>query len=602
MPDAPVDARSERRARTLSWVCLAVSLALVAAMTLPGLTWGLPSEVRNEITFGKDRDAWRAPDIPADERENPWEARPNFLQGGRDHAAEAGRSAFNPIRSYHPDEYVIFKSLSGMRPGELRLFHGFFGWPALQFYVVGFALKVCSWFRLVKLVPDMGFYFQNPDAMARMYVIGRLVTLVMALGCVAAVWRTAQRLFGQAGAVSAALLAAATPLFIVNAHYMTADVPMLFWISLALLASTHILQGGGRRWYLWAGVFLGLAAGTRYQGALAACVIFSAHLFREWRAEEEEGASRIIRLFGSRNLWLAAGISAVVFLLTNPYILLRTGQFRQELLGEFRGSGSPLLFVKNILLIAYCGLGPLLIAATLGAVWMALFRRRREIGFVVLGLGPPALLLAATNPAMARYMLPVIWLPTLATAWAFAEFTRRASEVRKSGAVAVPPLLLGTVWVVTLLQSLVFAGMYSKDNDMRTGAGLWIAERVPEGARIGVVSEPWQFELPPLSDRRHNIVVLEERPEALLADGPDYILTSDFQRPPVALRDPLDEGEQAFWTMAQGAGPYRMRSRWETWPPGFKDVLSHGPHDFRYTNPTIVLAERQRRGRRTRTR
>ena len=58
-----------------------------------------------------------------------------------------------------------------------------------------------------------------------------------------------------------------TPLFTINARYWTADVPMLFWISLALLFSTHILAGGGRRWYVLGGIALGLAAATRYQGA-----------------------------------------------------------------------------------------------------------------------------------------------------------------------------------------------------------------------------------------------------------------------------------------------------------------------------------------------
>ena len=214
------------------------------------------------------------------EKESPWEYYPNNLSGGRASGPATPRSAFNPLRSYHPDEYVFLKSLSAMRPSQLKLFPGFFGWPALQFYVSGVALKVSSWFGAVTLVRDMDFYFQHPEQTARLYEVGRIVTLLFAAGCILVVWRAAGRLFGPAGGVAAALLLAVTPLFTINARYWTADVPMLFWISLALLFSTHILAGGGRRWYVLAGIALGLAAATRYQGAAAAFLIAAAHWMR----------------------------------------------------------------------------------------------------------------------------------------------------------------------------------------------------------------------------------------------------------------------------------------------------------------------------------
>ena len=217
-----------------SIVCLLLALAAIVFLVVPGLRWGLPSETRNRLELGADRESWQAPELREDEASDPWSAYPNALPNAPERTGSQPRSAFNPIRSYHPDEYAIFKGLRGMEPSRLRFFHGFFGWPAFHFYVVGGALQASAKVGIVKLAPDLNFYFANPDEMGRMYVVGRVVTLLMALGCIVVVWRAATRLFGRGGGAAAAVLLAVTPLFAINAHYMTADVPMLFWISLAV--------------------------------------------------------------------------------------------------------------------------------------------------------------------------------------------------------------------------------------------------------------------------------------------------------------------------------------------------------------------------------
>ena len=186
-----------------SVAALAAAVGLLCALVLPGLRWGLPSAERNRLTLGPDPSTWRAPDLPSSERLDPWAAYPNHLSDGTPRTGTHPRSAFNPVRSYHPDEYVIFKSLSGMNPGRLEFFHGFFGWPAAQFYVVGAALKAASGLGLVRLVPDMNFYYRNPEEMARLYVVGRVVTLLFAVGTLIVLWRAGTCLFGVAGGAAA---------------------------------------------------------------------------------------------------------------------------------------------------------------------------------------------------------------------------------------------------------------------------------------------------------------------------------------------------------------------------------------------------------------
>ena len=297
-------------------ILIMAAIALLIGVVVPGLKWGLPSAERNRYTLGADSSGWHKPPMTVEEQRDPWNAYPNSLSGGKARTGQNPRSAFNPIRTYHPDEYAILKSLSGMRPAQLEFFHGFFGWPALQVYVIGGALKVASWVGAVELVPDLDFYFQHPEAMAKLYMVGRFVTLIFALGCIVVLALSAELLFGREAMGPAALILALMPVFAINAHYLTADIPMLFWICLTLLASTHIIRGKGLRSYILAGVFLGLAAGTRYQGGLAAFLILFAHLLRPSESKEEDAgidsdkethSDSIITRFWGRYLWICRG-------------------------------------------------------------------------------------------------------------------------------------------------------------------------------------------------------------------------------------------------------------------------------------------------------
>jgi len=571
---------------------------LLLWLVVPGLRWGLPSEERNRLTLGEDRSAWRAPEISSDEIEKPWEYYPDYVRGGSERKGRHPRSAFNVLRSYHPDEYVFLKSMPELRR---KLFPGFFGWPALHFYVVGAALKISSWLGFATLMPGkvgMNFYFKNPEAMARLYEIGRIVTLLFAAGCIIVVWKAGGRLFGAEGGIAAALLLAATPLFTMNTRFLTADVPMLFWISLVLLFSTHILSGGGRKWYLLGGAALGLAAATRYQGALAAFLIAGAHGMRP--LDVQGCRERIRAFFATKNLRLAAGISVLVFLACNPYIVLRPGQFSQEFLGELHGSRAPLSrFLIDVLLFGGTGFGIMYGAAIVAALLLMVVRRDQVALFLFLGLGVPALLLLAGRPVMARYLMPVLLLPVLAVAWAFATIHRRGMELNKPATKVAGPILLVIPLLLAGLQSCAYSRLFTDpEMDTRTRAGQWITQDMPEGSSIGVVSEPWQFQLPPLNLSRHKIAILDpDKPEALFERGtPDYVITSDLQFPPVGSGDyPLSAKAEEFWKeVREGGQTYSVAQRFEAWPFGQKDLLRVGPHDMRYENPAIVISARRK--------
>jgi hypothetical protein len=372
----------------------------------------------------------------------------------------------------------------------------------------------------------------------------------------------------------------------------------VFWISLALLFSTHILagspgggQGGGRGWYVLAGIALGLAAATRYQGAAAAFLIAAAHLRRPDAGDGLHERAR--RFFLSRDLWIAAAFAVLVFLACNPYVLARPGQFVREFSGELRGSHSDWSQFAIIgPLSAVSGLGLIFIFSIVAACALALLRRDGAISFLLIGFGPPALILLVGRPAMARYWMPALPLPVLLVAWAFATVHRRGVERRKPGATVAPLILLLIVLFAAGLQSFAFGRLYADPNcDTRTRAGEWIAENIPAGSSIGVYSDPWQFELPPINAKKYRIVVTDW--DAARSHNLDFMVASDLQTEmpgePPGLRAEFFNRRVEYLS---GGIPYLPVQTFQAWPAGFKFSLQRGPQDMHYADPEITVGQR----------
>ncbi len=98
-----------------------------------------------------------------------------------------------------------------------------------------------------------------------------------------------------------------------------------------------------------------------------------------------------------------------------------------------------------------------------------------------------------------------------------------------------------------------------------------------------MLSEPWQFELPPLDARK--FVIRNQGDSA--ARGPEaYLVMSDLQFAP----DDRSQREREFLS------GYAVIQRFEAWPAGQKIALRYGPQDMHYANPEITIAERISKG------
>jgi hypothetical protein len=152
-------------------------------------------------------------------------------------------------------------------------------YPHLQLYLLLIAfLPWYAWGRLSGIFAsraDLLTAFQTDPT--PLYMIARGVTALFGTACVLMVYVVARRLFGKKVALTAAFLMAVFPLLVTNAHMVTPDVIMTFFILLSFYFALRIAESGGFRDYILGGGALGLAFTAKYPAAIAGVFLLVAH-------------------------------------------------------------------------------------------------------------------------------------------------------------------------------------------------------------------------------------------------------------------------------------------------------------------------------------
>lgn len=248
-------------------------------------------------------------------------------------------------------------------------------------------------------------------------VMARLVTLAMFLGTIWIGYRLVEEAFDRASARIVAAILGTSAGLVMHAHFLTVDIPLAFWILWALREMTRIPQAGGPGRSVSAGLLLGLATATKYNGALLLVPLVTAHwLLWRYRPRGLSGWTAM------RRLALALGAAALAFLLANPYSVLDAGRFLDHLTfnawmvpryeGAVEGHGVLPYLAAHPQLLGW----PVAILAALGlAAALGFLARRgsptrqRVLAILALGLILPYAAATAWSPRVeARFVLPVL--------------------------------------------------------------------------------------------------------------------------------------------------------------------------------------------------
>ena len=374
------------------------------------------------------------------------------------------------------EELVVGKSLQ-MSLGRIGS-PGDYNYPHLVYDVHAFALAAYRYAGLATGRYSATEDFLEDIAVRRpglQYLICRRVTVAFGVATVFAAGLAAFQAYGRRSvALLAALLVAVNFLHARDSHYGTVDIPMTFFVTLSLAFALRAARTQGRRDYVLAGLFAGLATSAKYNAGVVLVGTLVAALPRLWRPAEEGDRRGAI---GSLFLSLAAMSGA--FAATSPACLVHFDQVMKGLVAQrealFGGPGAPAWMTHLTVTLPGAFGWPGYAVAVAGTV-RALWRRRTADVLFLAFLAPTFATMATMTWVLGRYTLPMV--PPLAilaseTLLACLPGGARVVLALATAALAVPPLV-----------SIVKYDHLAAQPDTRLLAAEWVSDNLSPRSRV----------------------------------------------------------------------------------------------------------------------
>jgi 4-amino-4-deoxy-L-arabinose transferase-like glycosyltransferase len=378
------------------------------------------------------------------------------------------------------------------------------------------------------------------------YLWGRSVTAFLGTLTVLLVYAIGTR-WGARYALLAAGLMAVMPLHVRESHYVLTDVPVTFFVTLTFLLSLRANEQGRAVAFAWAGAAAGLAAATKYNGALAALL----PLVAVWMSPGVQPSRTVGAL-------AAIGGSIAAFLIAAPYTILDLPGFLNGFahLSSSYSAQMPLeapavTYLKHLRNSLHW---PALLLAVAGMILGAV-RAVRGPGRVrwTLAVMFPLLyfsFISRQSLVFGRYLLPLLpFLCLLAAAATVSGVSLlRRFDIPRAARTALIAALTVAALLPPAAQAVGFNLMMSKTSTVEQ-AHAWILDNLPKGSHV--VIETRALLLPAGVYRATNVPRLIVHPETrgvleyseLVAGGVDYFVASSQAFGP-ALSEPHSRPEE----------------------------------------------------------
>ncbi len=375
----------------------------------------------------------------------------------------------------------------GRPGGGLDLNPHFFKYPSLTFYLnfIGQAI----WFLILSVKGSVGSLNEFRQLLAqdpnRAVLLGRSIQAALGALAVIPTVLLGRRLAGPAAGWIAGGLWALLPVAVIESRLVDPDMALTLFAAAALAASVRLADRGERSDYLWTGLWIGLAAASKYPGALLLAALLAAHVHRV-----RLGGSGPAGIVLASELWQSLVTAAVAFAATTPYVLLDAStawadisfERRHMALGHLGREGGRAITYYLGRAIPH---GWTLPVAAAAAVGLALLLARREsrarasvpAAFTLIVLA----VLGSWKMAAPRYLLP---LAPVASAWAAAAAVLLPRLALRRPAPVWLALLLGAALAVAPALGARAVVREGGRTDSRVAAGRWIREHVPAGSTL----------------------------------------------------------------------------------------------------------------------
>lgn len=227
---------------------------------------------------------------------------------------------------FETDETTMLHVIMGLGTGDLN--PHYFWQPGLFLYVV-FVI-----FGLYYLVGKSLGFFSSPELFAYhyfsdpsdFYLLGRMVSVVFGTLSLVVIYHIGRKAYNRRVGLASAWFLAVTVLHVTLSRTMKTDVTSIFFMLLAISFAIDILRGEALRSYLLAGLFSGLALGTRYPTGLVVVLVVLAHWLKFARRRHGVLAHLLDRRVG-----LALATCGMTFVLVSPFSVLDFGNLVRQL-------------------------------------------------------------------------------------------------------------------------------------------------------------------------------------------------------------------------------------------------------------------------------
>jgi len=354
------------------------------------------------------------------------------------------------------------------------------------------------------------------------YLWGRAVTAILGTASVFVLYMAGLR-WGARTALLAAGLLAVMPLHVRESHFILTDVPMTFFVTLSFLLSLSAHERATLWPFVAAGVAVGLAAATKYTGALAILM----PLIACWMTLSAQPSRLIVSL-------AILGGSLVAFLLAAPYTFLDLPTFLNQfarLAADYHnplaGSQSAFVIYLKHLRNAWHWPATLMIVGGLILGLVRTIRGPGRVKWTLLLTFPLCYLwfISRQNIVYARYLLPIVPFVSLMAAGAVVSgvsLLRRYEiprQVRSALIVALVLLAVAPPSYTSVSYDTDAAKVWTNRQ-----AYEWILREVPHGSKITIESRAL---LLPADYQVDHVKQLRSAPlEAYAGAGTTYLIAS----------------------------------------------------------------------------
>jgi 4-amino-4-deoxy-L-arabinose transferase-like glycosyltransferase len=353
---------------------------------------------------------------------------------------------------FHQDEAYIVEIARGMIKTWDFNPH-FFQVPSFYIYLQALAYNLIFVFGFI-----FGTFF-SLDSLPDAFFIygGRLLSAFLGSLNVIVVYSLGKRLFSRTTGYLAAAFLAVLLVHVQHSQIISTDTPLALFISLAMLfICIPLLQGNisktNRRAYLMAGLFIGLAAGTRYIGALMLIPLITSQFLKSSRK------------FGF-GFWVSLVTAVIIFFATSPFLILDANAAWTGFMNEFRlfqlpqGFGNQ--FTTAFEAINYLfrdGLGFIVLTlAAIGIVSSLKTKKFRNQTIVILAfILPYIVVISIFFQIIERILMPILPFLAIYAAMPIMEVVRYILKNRKQQRFERKILVLITVVLIAypLFQSI----------------------------------------------------------------------------------------------------------------------------------------------------